>query len=158
MRRWKNVILLSMVLLSVVFTGCFNPPNKNKKKEHGHSHKPPPHGGLVVAWGGEKYHVEFVRDKEKGVGKAYIYDKDIEKMVTIDAKVVKMSFTGADMPKNIELKPNPQKDDPKGKASLFTLEHEVFKSKSKLKGTIHARFDGTGYSSKFDEAKPEHVH
>ncbi|MGF1579880.1 MAG: hypothetical protein ACFCD0_10995 [Gemmataceae bacterium] len=149
-----RLTFLITIAFCVSLTGCFNPPSNQQDKKGHHQHNPPPHGGLIIPWGADEYHVEFVRNKKTGMAKLYMYDGELEKLVPIDAKVISMRLKGKDRTHKLEFKPDPSKDDPKDQAPLFTLKHEVFQSKGKLKGTIDARFGGAAYSQKFDEAKP----
>ena len=76
-RMFASVI--AVLAVSLVFsTGCT--PKKEKdpvksvvKKDHDHPDKGP-HGGPLLEWGAEEYHVEYVFDRDKKQATVYILD------------------------------------------------------------------------------------
>lgn len=94
--------------------------HKDDKKGDWHAHKPAAHGGKIVSVGSDNYHAEVVFEKD-GHLRFYTLGKDETKSISIESQTLNAHAKqdGADKSHEMELKPAPQKDDPKGKASLF---------------------------------------
>jgi hypothetical protein len=125
--------------------------------EHG-AHGTGPHGGAVADWGGGKYHVEFKPDHDKKEATVWILASDEKTPVPIKAKdgQISASITGLRTKDSfeMELKADPQKGEPEGKASRFTGNHEKLGVEQEFAGTITGVVDGTPYSGDFKE-EPE---
>ncbi len=92
--------------------------DKGEKKGDGHEHKPAAHGGKIVSVGTDAYHAEVVFEKD-GQLKFYTLAKDETKSIRVESQTLKAHVKHDDKSHEMELKPEPQKDDPKGKSSLF---------------------------------------
>lgn len=113
-------------LVLVLLTGCPSEvPPPSKKKVHSHPDKGI-HGGPIAEWGEEEYHPELVLDKEKKTATVYILDGEVEKLVPIEAKIIKLTLKSESPVVTVELKAEPQKDEPAGKSSKFVATHEKF--------------------------------
>jgi hypothetical protein len=112
------------------------------KKKHDHPDEGP-HGGPLADWNDE-YHAEFTVDHKTKTARVFIYGPDAKTPVAIDAKVVKLSLKRPVV--QIELKPERQKDDPEGKASLFVGTHEALAKEGDFAGTLSAVIGGKPYA------------
>ncbi|MBI2806259.1 MAG: TlpA family protein disulfide reductase [Planctomycetes bacterium] len=141
--------------------------HKGEKKGDGHAHKPAAHGGKVVSVGTDSYHAEVVFEKD-GHLKFYTLGKDESKSISVETQTVKAhaKAEGGDKSHEMELKPEPQKDDAKGKTSLFVgkLPAEVIGKKVtvtivglKMEGeTFRVEFSSEGGDHKDHKDKKEH--
>lgn len=113
-----------------------------------------PHGGTVVEWGEEEYHLELVTDAKAGTATVYVYGthEDFKKktMKAIDAKSLTLVLKGA-TPTTVKLEPAPEKDDPKGSSTKFTAKHDVFTKDMKWEGTISGKVGTKPYSGDFKQ-------
>ena len=151
----KRIVAMVIGLALVTALGCGDGPKdkpkpaaaKDKEKpKHDHPDEGP-HGGPLAEWGEDEYHAEFTVDhKEKKAG-VYIYGGDAKTPKPIDAKVVKLSLKRPVV--QIELKPQRQKDDPEGKASLFVGTHEALAKEGDFQGTLSAEIGGKPYAGDF---------
>ena len=130
----KAVHLLAacFLLFSLVLVGCNRDaakPAKDKdhakdgdhkaeKKGDGHGHKPAAHGGTVVSVGTDSYHAQVVFEKD-GQLKLYTLGKDESKSISVETQTLKAHVKHDEKSHEMELKAEPQKDDAKGKTSLF---------------------------------------
>jgi len=94
--------------------------HKHEKKGDGHAHKPAPYGGTIVSIGSDNYHAEVVFEKD-GHLRFYTLGQDETKSISVESHTLKAHAKqhGVDQSYEMELKPEPHKDDPKGKTSLF---------------------------------------
>lgn len=154
------------VLTALLSLGCSSRPTGDaggdSKKKGGHHHDHPekgPHGGPLAEWGDEEYHPELVLDAEKKTATVYILDGEVKKAVPIEATSIKLTLKIESPPVTIELKAEPQKDDPAGKASRFSATHEKFGSKlDPEKIVASGKVKGKPYQGSFhvhDEDPPE---
>ncbi|MBI3411119.1 MAG: hypothetical protein HY040_22520 [Planctomycetes bacterium] len=143
------LVLLPLLIVVLALTGCGGGASKDHKdhqgdkkkdadhkdhqgakgvdhKDHGgkkdgdHEHKPAAHGGTVVNVGTDSYHAEVVFSKD-GQVKLYPLGKDETKSISVENQTLKAyaKHEGADKAMEMELKPEPQKGDPKDHTSLF---------------------------------------
>src|SRR5262245_40427394 len=125
----KRMMAMVIALAFVAALGCGEGPKekpkpaaeKDKEKKHDHPDEGP-HGGPLADWNDE-YDAEFTVDHKTKTARVFIYGKDAKTPAPIDAKVVKLSLKRPVV--QIDLKPERQKDDPEGKASLFVGTHEA---------------------------------
>ena len=92
--------------------------DKGEKKGDGHEHKAAAHGGKIVSIGTDNYHAEVVFEKD-GQLKLYTLGKDESKSIGVDTQTLKAHVKHDEKSHDVELKAEPQKDDAKGKTSLF---------------------------------------
>lgn len=92
--------------------------HKAEKKGDGHEHKAAAHGGKIVSVGTDNYHAEVVFEKD-GQLKFYTLAKDETKAISVETQTLKAHVKHDDKSHEMELRPEPQKEDPKGKSSLF---------------------------------------
>lgn len=160
-----GTLLLAMAAL-VLATGCPAPkpiPKDEKKpdkageaKAHDeHAHEGP-HGGALAEWGEEEYHAEFTVDHGKKEVRVYILGPDCKTPVPIAADKVLLSIRKPAF--QVELRPQAQKNDPKGKASCFAGTHDKFGVEQEFEGTISGEVDGKPYAGDFKEEAEGHDH
>lgn len=110
-----------------------------------------PHGGIVVEWGEEEYHLELVADKA-GTVTVYVFGthEDFKKkmMKAIDCKNLKLVLKTTPAT-TVTLEPAPEKGDPKGSSTKFTAKHDVFTKDMKWEGTISGKVGTKPYSGDF---------
>jgi hypothetical protein len=137
---------LSMAL----FVGCNKPGDEDKDGGAKHVHPTAgPHGGALVEWGDEEYHVEVIVDRAKQEVRAYILGPDAKTATPI--KTDKLVFAVAAPKFEVELKPERQENDPTGKASVFTAKHAHFGKEPLFRGEVRADIEGTPYDGTFEE-------
>jgi YHS domain-containing protein len=85
-----------------------------------HAHKPSAHGGIIVPIGSDSYHAEAVFE-QGGALRLYTLGRDEAQVMEVDEQTLQGFVRQEGMPdaQSIELAPNPQADDRKGKTSLF---------------------------------------
>lgn len=79
--------LFAFLLASILWSGCQKPPPPSTGQDslgHDHTHEPP-HGGTVVALGGEEFHLEFVLDAGTNRIQAFVLDGHMHEFVRIPA-------------------------------------------------------------------------
>jgi len=149
----KAVHLLAaacFVLFAVCLVGCNRDAGKPKVTNHKdesqpkhadhkdhkdenkgeHAHKPAAHGGKIVSVGTDNYHAEVVFEKD-GHLKVYTLGKDETKSISIESQTLKAHVKHDEKSHEVDLKPEPQASDPKGKTSLFVgkLPHDLMGKK-----------------------------
>lgn len=130
-----------------------------KADEDGHeSHGP--HDGELIELGDEEYHGEIVIDEKKDLVTIFVLDDKAKAAVLTDIKdMVAINLKHGGKGVQYKLKPEPQKDEPAGKSSRYTLKsHELIHalehgdSKPMLKVTIK----GKSYSGKIEPHADHH--
>ena len=153
-------------LTTLLSLGCSSKPTSDtgngSKKNGGHHHDHPekgPHGGPLAEWGDEEYHPELVLDAEKKTATVYVLDGEVKNVVPIEATTIKLTLKSENPPVTIELRAEPQKDDPAGKASRFSATNEKFGSElDPEKIVASGKVKGKPYQGNFhvhDEDPPE---
>lgn len=154
--------LFSATLIGlIVMAGCTNQSKTEDKKKSAEEHSHPdkgPHDGILVEWGEEEYHAEFLRDKDAKKITVYVLDGEAKEMLPIEATEIDLNISSESPLLQLKLKAAPQKSDPEGKSSRFELVHPKFDTASKMHGEVGARIDGKRYDGQFDEANPGHAH
>lgn len=115
-----------------------------------------PHGGALVEWGDEKYHVEFTVSIPKKKVTVYILDGTAKKAAPIPAESIHLVVDTVKPALEMTLKADPQKDDPEGRSSRFVGEDERISSVKDFKGEISGTVEGTGYAGKLGEHDHKH--
>lgn len=152
-----GLTLFAVVSLTAGCTGGAGPTKPKgteavKEDEHPHEG---PHKGPIAEWGEEEYHVEFTVDHKTQEARVYILDEDVKKPKPIKADKVLLSIKSPVF--QVELKPEPQKDDPPGTASCFAGKHENFGKEQEFAGAVSAEVNGKPYAGDFKE-EAEHPH
>lgn len=167
-RNFYQLILIAVLSATVGMTGCKNDtatpdkPSENDaaETEHGHDHGPGghshgghaagPHGGTVADWGGGAYHVEFTVDHNKQQATVYVLGSDEKSPEPVAAESVLLTIKDPKI--QVDLKPEPQERDPKGKSSRFVGTDEGLGTVKEYEGVISAAVDGTPYAGNFSES------
>lgn len=119
------------------------------------AHDVGPHKGPVAEWGQEEYHLEVVADAKTGEVTVYVYgdDDDLHKgtVRAIDAKTLTLSLKTTEPATTVKLEAKPAKGDPDGKASVFVVKSDAFKTDKKLVGSISGKVAGKPYTGDFKQ-------
>lgn len=111
-----------------------------------------PHGGPLVEWGEEEYHIEFTVDRNTQEATAYILDDSARKTKPIGAKAISLTLKKPSTA-TVTLDAKPDAGDPPGKSSRFVGKHADLGKEGKFEGTISGEADGKPYSGDFREKK-----
>ena len=123
--------------------------DKGEKKGDDHTHKPAAHGGTIVEIGRDNYHAEVVFAKDGDLN-LYTLGKDESKSISVEIQTLKAHVKHDEKSHEMELKPEPQKDDPKGKTSLFVGKLPAELIGKKLTVTIPSlMMEGTSFRVEF---------
>lgn len=117
----------------------------------GHVHAAGPHGGVVVDWGGGKYHVELTIDPAKKEATAYVLGSDEKTptpITTADGSVL-LTFTTPSL--QLSLQPMPLDGETAARASRYSATHDQLGMKQRVAGSISAEVDGTPYAGDFKQ-------
>src|SRR5947209_1202579 len=119
--RWLGSAFLAG---SLALAGCNSQPagpsptTAIPAKPVGHDHADEgPHGGPLVEWGQEEYHLEFTVDHGKQEATVYVYDGNIKGPKPLPAQPLTLTLKQPVV--TIALEAKPQADDPAGSASRF---------------------------------------
>jgi hypothetical protein len=82
--KMQTVKFFTVLLLLLVGAapGCSRAPDRPVRDEHSHYHEAP-HGGTMVVLGPDDFHIEFVRDADRGVMQAYLMDGHMHQYVLV---------------------------------------------------------------------------
>jgi hypothetical protein len=145
----------ALLALLVAAPGCSEkaekPAGGAKKAAHDHPDKGP-HGGPLVEWGDEDYHVEFTVDRAAKRATVYILDGSARKSAPIAADAVTLTLMSVQPPAQITLKPDPQADDPKGQSSRFSGVDERLAA-AELEGELSTKIAGTPFSGSLKDRR-----
>jgi hypothetical protein len=154
----RKFTLLLAALAGPLVVGCGAPPAPSGTAPTPPKHQHPtkgPHGGPLVEWGDEDYHLEVVADKAAGEVTVYVFgDHDALpgwQAAAIDAKTLTLTVKSAEPVATVTLEAKPAKDDPAGKASVFAGKHDAFKADKKLAGTLSGKSGDKPYSGDFKQ-------
>lgn len=98
-------------------------PSAKEEHDHGHASQGP-HKGALIELGEEEYHGEIVVDEKAHVVTVYVLGSNAKDAVPIEATEVVINLKHGDKPEQFKLKSAPQKTDPKGKSSRFSLKDD----------------------------------
>jgi hypothetical protein len=154
------LLLAALAALAGCSNGVTQSPGGKDKEAHGKHEHPTagPHKGALVDWGEGEYHAEFTVDHGKKQATVYILDGEARDPAPIDAKTITLSLTNVDPVVHVELKAEPQKDDPQGKSSRFTGTDDVLGTEMDFQGLIVGNVGKTPYSGKLDETGAHQDH
>ncbi len=127
--RWKIALQAIPALLSAsLWTGYVAADGPVRastvatvKDEHGHDHPSKgPHDGDLVELGKEEFHAEIVHGNE-GKITIYLLDHEAKKAVPTEAKQALINLTHQGKAEQYKLPATPDKGDPAGKTSKFSI-------------------------------------
>jgi hypothetical protein len=171
--RW--LALLAVALLAAVGCGSSGTGAADKKggteakksehhEEHGpgphkgtvldEEHGPGPHKGTVLDWG--KYHLEICIDHGKKEARVYVLGADEKSPAPIKCDLLLLEVIAPQF--SVELKPEPQAGDPKGKASCFVGTHAQLAIEKEYEGKVSGKVDGKSIEGDFKEEDEAHAH
>ena len=120
-----------------------------------------PHKGTLIELGEEEYHAEFVLDEKTHTVSVYLMDGAVKNYVAIPAKEITVTLKHDGKPESFKLKAKPQKTDPAGMSSMFTLKDEEFVDDLHHKGSdprLMLKIDGKPFSAKIVLDHKDHDH
>ena len=136
------------------------PAAKPAAKADAHEHaEVGPHKGVLIELGEEEYHAEFVVDKKKHTVSIYLMDGAVKNYVAIPAKEITVTLKHDGKPESFKLKAKPQKTDPAGMSSMFTLTDEEFVDDLHHKGSdprLMLKIDGKPFTAKIELDHKDH--
>lgn len=109
-----------------------------------------PHGGLLVEWGDEEYHVELVTDAKAKTATAYVLDDSAVKVKPIATTALMLELT-VEPPVSVALAATPDAGDGDGRSSRFVGTHDALGQDQLFAGTVSGTVGGTPYSGKFKQ-------
>lgn len=161
--------LIASLLCTFAIVGCggapstTNPAAESQEHAHGdeeHGHEdnadhdaPGPHGGKIVDWGGGKYHLELVLNKEPKELVAYVLDGNAKELLPIAASDLQVSLKEPMV--DLILAATPADGEPAGTASRFAAALPAGDEEVHLEGTISGVVDNVPYAGDFHD---EHDH
>src|SRR5262245_46298300 len=166
--RMKSVRMYVILALSIaVATGCRNdrastpkgndkPAAKQADEQASHGHDEGPHGGPLAEWGDGEYHAEFTVNHDTREAIVYILGADAKQPAPINAD--KLTLSIKQPLRQVELKPLPHANDPKGLSSRFAARHDVLAAEKQFSGSISGVVNGKPYIGDFQEKPHEGGH
>lgn len=125
---WVLPVILSMAF--VAGAACAAEPGH----EHEHVSEGPHHGDLVEL-GKEEYHAEIVHGKDGRIS-VYLLDRRAVNPVPIGAKSIMLNVLHEGKAEQYKLVAEPEKGDPAGTASCFSLKDKHLSADLDAKGTV----------------------
>lgn len=146
---------LFALLFAALVAGCgpTTSPTTSPAKMDPPAHEHPtvgPSGGVVVEWGEEEYHLEFLADRTAGEATVYVLDGTAKKVTAVGAKSLTLSLEGTP-PVTVTLEPKPQEGDPAGKSSRFVGKSDALKKEGLFSGSLSGEVGGKNYTGDFKE-------
>jgi hypothetical protein len=90
MMQMLKLLAVALLLAAVAAPGCRRSPDRPVRDEHLHYHDAP-HGGTMVVLGPDDFHIEFVRDADRGVMQAYIMDGHMHQYVLVTNEIFSLT-------------------------------------------------------------------
>lgn len=156
MRRYQIVLLnlASFAFAVLAFTFSLHAEDEHEHPSEG------PHKGLLIELGDEEYHAEIVHDDKTYAVTVYILDSGAKKAVPIEAKEVFVNVKHEGKPEQFKLPASPDKSDPKGMCSRFSLKDEELchhHDDPKASPMLRVKIKGKSFSGKIP-AGHDHKH
>jgi hypothetical protein len=112
-----------------------------------------PHGGPLIEWGEEEYHLEFTVDRAKKQTTVYVLDESATKATPIAAETLTMTLKHVTPPVTITLKAEPMEGEAMGTSSRFVGTDDHLGEAGPFTGEVRGKVGKTPYSGKFEEKK-----
>lgn len=109
-----------------------------------------PHGGPLVEWGEEEYHLEVVTDAKTGEVAVYVLDGEVKKSKPIDAKELILTLKSTP-PVVMKLTATADKGDPEGKFSKYVGKNDAFTKEMKWTGSVSGKVGNKPYAGDFKQ-------
>lgn len=158
---YRKIAIVSVAFACLSIVGCSNrdaakpKADKEKKAVHNHPDKGP-HGGALVEWGDDDYHLEFLVDHGKKEATVYVLDDVAAKPAPIAAEEITLTLTHTKPPLRIPMKAAPETGDAKGKSSRFVAVHDELGKEMDFKGEISGKVGDTPYRGDLEEKDHDH--
>jgi hypothetical protein len=148
---WTALVLS----VAVVTLGCVpaSPTGKGPTKPVEVHPTEGPHGGALIEWGDEEYHLEFTVDRAKKQTTVYVLDESARKAKPITAETLTMTLKHVAPPATVTLKAEPMEGEEKGTSSRFVGTDDRLGEAGPFKGDVRGKVGGTPYSGGFTEKK-----
>lgn len=155
--RWPILLVFAAAFLFAA--GCdkggkTNDQKDKPKNEHAHPDKGP-HGGVLIEWGEEDYHLEFTVDHKTQEATVYVLDETAKKAKPIKAKEITLTLK-LTPPVTVKLAAKPDSGDPAGASSRFVGTHEALGKEQEFAGEVKGEVDGKPYVGDFAEKPHKH--
>jgi hypothetical protein len=126
--------------------------------EHGeeHSHGDGPHGGLIIDWGGGKFHAEFLVDHAKQEATVFVLGSDEKTPAPVRVADDKLLLTIREPWFQVDLLSEPLSGESTERSSRFVGKHERLGVVQEFAGTIVGEVNSIPYAGDFDEAAGGH--
>ena len=138
------------------------PAAKPAAKADAHEHaEVGPHKGTLIELGEDEYHAEFVLDEKTHTASIYLMDGAVKNYIAIPAKEITVTLKHDGMTESFKLKAKPQKTDPAGLSSMFTLTDEEFVDDLHHKGSaprLMLKIEGKPFSARIELYHKDHDH
>ena len=165
-QKWDALLLAAICGLALVAQAFGAPPaTKPAAKADAHAHaEVGPHKGALLELGEEEYHAEFVVDKKLHTVTVYLMDGEVKNYVAIPAKDITITLKHDGKVETFKLKAVPQKTDPAGLSSMFSLKDEELVDDLHHKEhdpRLLLKIDGKPFNAKIDlghDEKHDHKH
>lgn len=155
-----DAVFFATICAFTLAVQAFGAPPAAKGDTHEHA-EVGPHKGTLIELGDEEYHAEFVLDEKTHTVSIYLLDGAVKNDVPIPAKEITVTLKHDGKPESFKLKAKPQKNDPAGKSSRFTLSDEEFVDDLHHKGSdprLMLKIDGKPFSAKIELDHKAHDH
>lgn len=120
LQKLDALFLAAICAVSLAAQGFGAPPAGEAPKPEGHA-EIGPHKGALIELGEEEYHAEIINDEKTHTATVYLLDGEAKENVPIEAKDITITLKHDGKPESFKLKAVPQKTDPAGLSSMFSL-------------------------------------
>jgi len=156
-----DALLLAAICAVSMAVLAFGAPPAARADTHKHA-EVGPHKGTLIELGEEEYHAEFVLDEKTHTVSIYLMDGAVKNYVAIPTKEITVTLKHDGKTESFKLKAKPQKTDPAGLSSMFTLKDEELVDDLHHKGSdprLMLKIDGKPFSAKIElDQKGDHKH
>ena len=135
-------------------------PSKSAAKEaHGHAHASQgPHKGALIELGDEEYHGEIILDEKAHLVTIYLLGSNAKDSVPVAATEVVINLKHGDKPEQFKLKAVPQKSDPTGKSSRFSVKNsELIEDLHHAQAQLRVKISGKSFVGKITIGDHDHA-
>ena len=159
-----DAVLFAAICAASMAVQAFGAPPvaKPAAKADAHEHaEVGPHKGALIELGEEEYHAEFVLDEKTHTVSIFLMDGAVKNYVAIPAKEITVTLKHDGKTESFKLKAKPQKTDPAGMSSMFTLTDEEFVEDLQHKGSdprLLLKIDGKPFTAKIELDHKDHDH
>lgn len=150
---------LALALVAAIGCGKANAPKpatKTAAKVDAHP-TAGPHGGQLIEWGNEEYHIELVMDPKTKEATAYVLDESAMKLKPIQAATLTLVLK-LEPPVTVMLAAKPDAGAAAGQSSRFVGTHDALSQDKLFEGAVSGTVGGTPYSGKFKQKKAHANH